>query len=60
MPTTGQGIYIHENINSFIALTFVACFGLGVALIVLQAATGDNPIADFLMQTSALKASVQQ
>jgi len=60
MPTTGQATYLHTNINSFVALVFIGSFGLGVALIVLQAATGDNPIADFIVQTSALKASVQQ
>lgn len=52
MPTKGQANYLTHNINSFIALMFVGSFALGVGLIVWHAASGENPIADFIAQSS--------
>ena len=59
MPTSGQAKYIDTNINSFVALVFVACFALGIGLVVWHAAVGNNPIADFLTQAQVSKALVQ-
>jgi|GEM_PF-2684921 len=59
MITLGQATYIHQNINSFLALTFVGSFALCVGLIVWQAALGTNPIADFIVQTEVLRAAIE-
>jgi hypothetical protein len=59
MPTQGQAAYLNRNINSFVALVFVGTLALAVALIVWHASVGDNPIADFLSQNSALQAALQ-
>ncbi|MDQ5955651.1 MAG: hypothetical protein QG621_655 [Patescibacteria group bacterium] len=50
---------VHQNINSLVALVFVASFAGGVALIIWHACIGNNPIADFLVQTSITRQALQ-
>ena len=50
MPTYGQARFLHENINTFIGLAFVASFALMMGLIVWHAAFGQNPLANFIAQ----------
>lgn len=58
MPTQGQSKYFDTNINSYIALVFVGSFALGIGLIVWHASTGNNPIADFIAQSTLMQSQL--
>jgi hypothetical protein len=53
MPTFGQAQYLRANINSFIGLVFVASFALMMGLLIWHSAFGQNPIANFIAQTTS-------
>lgn len=52
MPTLGQAQWLHANINGALSFICVASFTLGIGLLVWHAASGQNPIANFLAQTA--------
>jgi len=57
MPTEGQATFFHQNINSFIALTFVGSLALAMGLFMVNIAFGYNPVANLLMQQSSATAA---
>ena len=59
MPTRGQSFSLHQNINAYIGLAFVASFALLMGLTVWHAAFGHNPLADFLSQTALANSTGQ-
>lgn len=60
MPTTGEAKFLHQNINSFVALLFVASFALMAGLMMVQVVFGYNPIVNLLLrQTAATNAALR-
>ena len=60
MLTSGQASFLHQTINSYIALLFVAVFALMVGLMIWNASFGYNPLARALTQESAATSSALQ
>ena len=52
MPTKGEATFLHQNINSFIALAFVGSFALMMGLVMLNVAFGYNPIVNIIQNQS--------
>lgn len=59
MLTIGQTSYLRSNINSFIALAFVATYALCTGLIVWHFVVGDNPIAHIMGSEAAAQTTLQ-
>ena len=52
MPTQGEAVFLHQNINSFVALVFVGSFALMMGLIMVNVAFGYNPVANIILSQS--------
>ncbi len=50
MLLRGQARYLHENINSFLALVFISSYLLAIGLVLWHAFYNTNPLADVLAQ----------
>ena len=50
MPTQGEATFLHQNINSFLALIFVGSFALAMGLLMVNLAFGYNPVMNIILQ----------
>jgi len=60
MITQGQATLLQSQIRSYIALALIGSFSIAMALMIWQAAFGQNPIANAMAKTLYNEQQAQQ